>query len=51
MIKRADVWKGGKEGRFGVMKRARIAGVDLMEWKCERAYLMRPMFPFAVGRV
>jgi hypothetical protein len=43
--------KGGRKGRFEVMKTAHMVGVDVMERKCKREYLMRPMFPFAVGRV
>jgi hypothetical protein len=51
MIKRADVWKGGKAGEVwshenGFHGGSRCNGMG----KCERVYLMRPMFPFA-GRV
>ena len=50
MIKRADVWKGGKAGEVwshenGLHGGSRCNGMG----KCERVYLMRPIGRFKVG--
>lgn len=50
-IKRADVWKGGKEGEVWGHKNSLHGGSRGNGMvKCKMVYLMRPMFPFA-GRV